>query len=233
MSNIIRNVPASDETRSPKPWDLTHAQWSVYYWLLAHSNWNSAAKEDHYYIYKNSFTQRRIMGDLGIKSAKTITTAFHRLEEVGAVVPSLTSEGAYEIKTISLYAPMDVSIIRFLLGFNRYLDPAILVTTFAIMVRSVQLADTSIVCFTKTEFAALLGIVKTHTEDCGILMAFAILEFAGLIKLDKQVYTNRLGVECIRYKILEVNPKLNVSAYLNADEEADPVSIAKLWNSLH
>ena len=35
-----RNVPAMDANTRPSIWKLTNAQWSVYYWLLAHSKRN-------------------------------------------------------------------------------------------------------------------------------------------------------------------------------------------------
>ena len=51
-----RNVPAHDLTSNKQTWQLTKSQWALYYWLLAHSKWNSFTKEDHYYIYRNSYT---------------------------------------------------------------------------------------------------------------------------------------------------------------------------------
>ena len=40
-----RNVPAMDTKTNPQMWELTNAQWSVYYWLLAHSKRNPNARE--------------------------------------------------------------------------------------------------------------------------------------------------------------------------------------------
>ena len=56
MKEAKRNAPAANYcTTGEKPWPLTPNQWLVYYWLLAHSKWNYGQREDHYFIYDNSY----------------------------------------------------------------------------------------------------------------------------------------------------------------------------------
>ena len=155
-----RNVPAQDATTTPRAWSLTKSQWALYYWLLAHSKWNSFNNESHYYIYKNSFTNTKIMKETGIKSPQTMATAFKKLIEVGAIETSPYHDGAYIINTTHLYVPMSVGVLRYLLAFNAYLDPALLITTFAILARLSILDKNKPVDFTKALLGKLLGLAK-------------------------------------------------------------------------
>ena len=61
MKEAKRNAPAANYcTTGEKPWPLTPNQWLVYYWLLAHSKWNYGQREDHYFIYDNSYKKKTI-----------------------------------------------------------------------------------------------------------------------------------------------------------------------------
>lgn len=155
-----RKVPAQDTTTQPKAWPLTKSQWALYYWLLAHSKWNSFANEQHYYIYRNSYTNVQIMKSTGIKSPQTIATAYKKLLEVGAIEESPFHEDAYLIHTTHLYVPMSVSVLRFLLAFNQYIDPSLAITTFAILARLSLVGKGKPIDFTKTTLSKLLGLAK-------------------------------------------------------------------------
>lgn len=225
-----RNVTARDYKMKPAPWNLTSAQWSVYYWLLAHSYWNSFEKESHYYIYKNSYKQVRIMEDTGIKSRATMSTAFKRLEEVGAIAPSPQHEDAYEIYTTSIFVPMDISILKCLLGFYKWLDPSLLITTFAILSRLARFIDEQEISLTKAELGALLGLARQNVDGQGIVLILSVLEHLGLITLKRSNYTNKLGQECIKYTLLAARPNADLSCYLTNDDAPDAARIQELWN---
>lgn len=228
-----RNVPAQDTTTSPKPWPLSKAQWALYYWLLAHSKWNSFDNEDHYYIYRNSYTNTEIMRSTGIKSPQTISSAYKKLIEVGAIEVSPFHEGAYLIHTTHLYVPMNVSILRYLLAFNAYLDPSLLITLFAILARLSIFERGKPIDFTKTALSKLLGFAKQHVDDSGLVLALAVLEHSGLIALNKVTYTNRLGVECLRYTLVKIDTDGRaIEAFLNDDAEVSDNDIQILWQKI-
>lgn len=58
--------------------DLNDNDWAVFYYLVAYCKWNSFAQEDHYYIYKNSFTKTSIAKTLGI-TAPTVKSCLANL----------------------------------------------------------------------------------------------------------------------------------------------------------
>ena len=229
-----RNVPAQDATTSPKAWTLTKSQWALYYWLLAHSKWNSFNKENHYYIYRSTFKNVQIMKSTGIKSPQTVTAAFKKLLEVGAIENSPFHEGAYIINTTHLYVPMNVAVLRFLLAFNSYIDPALSITTLAILARLSLFERGKPVDFTKTTLAKLLGLAKQHIDDSGLILVLALLEHSGLITLNKVRYTNQLGADCVRYTLVKIDTDGHlVEAMLNDDEdEMSDADIQALWKKI-
>ena len=170
----------------------------------------------------------------GIKSPQTITAAYKKLIAVGAIENSPFYEGAYIIHTTPLYVPMSISVLRFLLAFNQYIDPAISITLFAILARMHRLEHNKPVDFTKTLISKLLGLAKQNIDDAGVILILALLECSGLIGLNKVTYTNGLGVECIRYTLTKIDTEgKQLDAYFNSDdEEVDALRIQQLYNSL-
>lgn len=170
----------------------------------------------------------------GIKSPQTITAAYKKLIAVGAIENSPFHEGAYIIHTTPLYVPMSISVLRFLLAFNQYIDPAISITLFAILARMHRLEHNKPVDFTKTLISKLLGLAKQHIDETGVIIILALLELSGLIGLNKVAYTNGLGVECIRYTLTKIDTEgKQLGAYINSDdEEVDTLKIQKLYNDL-
>lgn len=228
-----RNVPAQDAITTPKAWPLSKSQWALYYWLLAHSKWNSFNNESHYYIYRNTFKNTQIMKSTGIKSPQTISSAFKKLLEVGAIENSPFHEGAYIINTTHLYVPMNVAVLRYLLAFNAYIDPSLLITTFAILARLYIFEKGKPIDFTKTTIAKLLGLAKQNIDDCGLVIILALLEHSGLVSLNKVSYTNQLGVECVRYTLVKIDTDgRKIEALLNNDEEISDEDVRDLWNKI-
>ena len=228
-----RNVPAQDATTTPKAWSLSKAQWALYYWLLAHSKWNSFNNESHYYIYRNSYKNVQIMKSTGIKSQQTIAAAFKKLEEVGAIETSPFHDGAYLIHTTHLYVPMNVTVLRYLLAFNAYLDPSLLITTFAILARLSIFERGKPIDFTKTTLSKLLGLAKQNVDESGIILVLAVLEHSGLVTLNKVAYTNQLGVKCVRYTLVKIDTDgRDIEAYLNDDDEVSDNEIQAMWQKV-
>ena len=173
------------------------------------------------------------MKETGIKSPQTMTAAFKKLIEIGAIETSPFHEGAYIINTTHLYVPMSVGVLRYLLAFNAYLDPALLITTFAILARLSILEKNKPVDFTKALLGRLLGLAKQHIDDSGLLLALAVLEHSELIKLNKVSYTNQLGRECIRYTLVKVDTEGRlVEGLLNDEEEISESEVLNIWQKI-
>lgn len=247
MSNTTynRNVPASDATMTDRlaPWPLTKSQWALYYWLLAHSNWNSFSREDHYYIYRNAFTYPQIMKDTGIKSAQTIVSGLDKLIKVGAIQKDSAYKQAYQLLTPSLYVPMDVTVLKYLLSFNKQIDPSVLITMFAILARWLQSQKKerddrtdkkASISFTATELGRLMGIAKSNVERAELVLALMLLAGSELITLQKEFYNNRLKQRCVRYTITEVHPEGTdfIVAAFGEEEPPDENRIREIWAAI-
>lgn len=224
-----RNVPAMDANTTPPLWDLTNAQWMVYYWLLANSKRNPNPSETHYYIYRNSFTLTQIRKATGIKSDNTIRTAFKKLCEVGAMENSQDNR-AYLLTRPRLYVPMSASIIRALLAFNSHIDAGTTITAFAILCRLVRFSDTPS-SFTKAEFAGLMRCARQNTDEMGVVLILHLLKGLELIDFFTTPYTNRFGRQCIRYTLTAANPASNTLNSIVEEDDA-PTSIESLWATI-
>lgn len=228
-----RNVPATDFTQKQKPWKLTSSQWVVYYWLLAHSNWNSFQKEEHYYIYKNKIVNARIMRDCGIKTQNTIRAALAKLEEVGAIGKSSYAD-AYELYFPIIYVPLDIRIIRVFLAFNKHIDSGQMILLYSIL-RRIFIFDRGVpVDFTASGLCALLGKAKQTVGPTGIILMLALFEHFKLIELVRVPYTNTMGTKCIRYTLTSIKDTIDdsVLAELNFDEEISASWAESVWKRI-
>lgn len=227
-----RNVPAMDAQTNPSIWKLTNAQWSVYYWLLAHSKRNPNSQEKHYFIYRNSFTLKQIRKGTGIKSDATIRAAIKKLQE--PTIKALTEDpivNAYLIQPPRLFVAMNASIILGLLAFNQYIDTGLAITAFAILARLDKFSEgNSRPYFTKTEFAALMGLAKQNVDDAGVVLILHLLKGLGLIEFHMRSYENRLKTTCWQYVLDKAYPlSTTMDNLLEDDEEKDDEHIGKLW----
>ena len=227
-----RSVPAMDANTRPSIWKLTNAQWSVYYWLLAHSKRNPNSQESHYFIYRNSFTLAQIRKGTGIKSDVTVRSALTKLQSdsVRAIVED-EQTGAYLIQPPRLFIAMNASIILGLLAFNQYIDTGLTITAFAILARLHKFSEGKAApYFTKTEFAALMGLAKQNIDNAGIVLILHLLKGLGLIEFHTEPYNNRLGVQCWKYILDNAYPmSTSMDNLLEDDEEKDDEHISKLW----
>lgn len=220
-----RNVPAMDSTTKPQIWNLTTAQWSVYYWLLAHSKRNPSNKEPYYYIYRNSFSLKQIRNQTGVKSDNTIRQSFEVLNEKMIIICD-ESKNVFYIYPPLIYVPMSTSIICALLAFNKYLNPGVTITMLAIFARLSKFPKK--VELTKTEIAALLGKAKQHIDEAGVVLSLYLLKGLELIDFSKRPYKNRMGVECVSYRLEKVNIQKSLENFFVGDN-FDSAKIEEYW----
>ena len=95
---------------------LTSKQFIVYTYLLSISKWDSQTKEEHYYLYFNSFTAKEAAAVCGI-SQPTWRAAIKRLLELN-FIQNKEGEKWYTIPFPKVYAPLNTRLISTLLQFS-------------------------------------------------------------------------------------------------------------------
>lgn len=169
------------------------------------------------------------MKHTGIRSYTTISECFKKLEEQYVIYRAPDGIPAYCINIPRLYVRMDVGIIRVLLAFHKYIDTRLLILAFILLTRLYQ-TQGSEYSFTKTDFGALLGVAHQHVDAAGVLIMFFIFEGLGIAKLTREPYKNRMGVDCIRFRIAEIDLEgKNIVSFLGKDNEPDKHEIMEIW----
>lgn len=95
---------------------LTSKQFIVYTYLLSISKWDSQTKEEHYYVYFNSFTAKEAAAVCGV-SQPTWRAAIKRLLELN-FIQNKEGEKWYTIPFPKVYAPLNTRLISTLLQFS-------------------------------------------------------------------------------------------------------------------
>lgn len=93
---------------------LTTKQYLVYSYLMSISKWDSADKEKHYYVYKNSFKVKDACEQLKI-TQPTWRSSIKKLKETLYIQEY---EKFYIIEIPNTYAPLDIKLISFLIPFG-------------------------------------------------------------------------------------------------------------------
>lgn len=87
------------------------------------SKWNANAREDHYYVYKNSFLVKDAVKIIGI-SQPTWRSAIAKLDELHYI----KDEGSrYRIRIRQPYAPLQIELIKYLVNYGRGLNTMTLI----------------------------------------------------------------------------------------------------------
>lgn len=93
---------------------LTKKQYLVYSYLMSMSKWNAQRREDHYYVYKNTFLIKDACKMLGI-SQPTWRNAIQKLQELFYITEF---DAYYQIEIPNTYAPLDIYLIKYLLQYG-------------------------------------------------------------------------------------------------------------------
>lgn len=132
--------------------NLSDNDWAVFYYLVAYCKWNSFTQEDHYYIYKNSFTKASIAKTLGI-TAPTVKSCLGNLlrEEI------IFDQGeTYTIRIPSIYMTMGQDVMRYLVGLYNKGEGAYYIRGCTSLFAFQKIGDPEN-GFTITSFANMLG----------------------------------------------------------------------------
>lgn len=131
--STTRNFEALEENRKAK---LTAKQYMVYSYLISLSKWNAKDKEDHYYVYKNSFDYNEACEKIGIDT-NTWRNALRKLYEEGYIsykgewftnksgktyYKESPKNEKYIIFIKQPYAPLDIKLIQHLVDLGTELN---------------------------------------------------------------------------------------------------------------
>ena len=210
-----RYVPTSDAHGATREWKFTSNQWKVYYWLLMNSKWNARAKEDHYYIYKNKFTQDDIIKDTHIGSKASIKRAFDALEAQGAIEYNEQTK-AYLLYFPRLYVPISTTILKVFFAFD-WVDMDLLVHLYSTLLLWSQSEN--------PEFSVkfMYGVMDRYysVEDRPkFIMCLSTLWGIGLIDVEKHSKTV-CGKKTIEYLVTEVKKDIDLEEVFGDEGEID------------
>lgn len=109
-----RKIPAarSNEKGFVK---FTDKQLAVYYWLVSKAYYNSQERENHYYLYRNTFSYSQIARELGIGSVNTVKSAIKKLNDNFYI---WVYDDVIKIPHKDYYTYLDSSLLKFFLKWT-------------------------------------------------------------------------------------------------------------------
>lgn len=201
--NYSRKFPAvrSKEKEFIK---LTSKQWSIYYWLVIKSYWNGDKKEDHYYLYRSSFSYSDIKKDLKITDNRTIKAALDKLELYNKIC--ITEDIIY-IPNPDLYTYLSINLTKYLLNLCVAANlSSELIVIYSILKRLKELdkKNNKNTTFTLKLLVKLLGHNENDKKSYTLMkIIISLLVGENLIKISQTVKKNR-GGEYIEYTLWEI-----------------------------
>jgi hypothetical protein len=213
-----RKLPAA-RSKEPGFVKLTPKQWSVYYWLVIKAYWNSIKKEQHYFVYADSFSLADVRRDLGIKDNRTIKSAMEKLELYNKI--NIVGNIIY-IPHPDLYTYLSIDLTNYLLNICAAANiSSELIVAYSILKRLKELDDKngSRTTFTLKLIVKLLGHNETDRAAYELARVFvSLLSGEGLIKVSQTVKKNK-GGEYIEYTLWDIKEKLDKGQLIDFDGE--------------
>ena len=188
---------------------LTKKQFLVYTFLLSISKWDAQTKEEHYYVYKNSFVIKDACAKIGI-SQPTWRAAIKKLKDEFYIQEY---DNWFTIDFPATYAPLNIKLISLLLEFSIVMNNGgNLVGVYATLYRywSYCKNNGSKCCITINQLLKLFEATFTHEAGRYYEVLLGLFYSQGLItmKMNTKKY---LGQDYTEYEILDVNCQLPVS----------------------
>ena len=184
---------------------LTKKQFSVYTYLLSQSMWDAQTKEQHYYVYKNSFTITEAAAKLKI-SRPTWRAAIDKLKKENFISEQ---EKWYEIYFPKDFAPLHRSLISFLLDFSVELNGGNLVGVYATLYKYWYYCQSNDkpCCISINQLLHLFEARHDNVSGRYYEIALAIFESQGLMIIQ---HNNKKfnGGQYTEYEIKSVNTQL-------------------------
>lgn len=185
---------------------LTKKQFLIYTYLMSISKWDSQSKEEHYYVYFNSFTVKEACAKIGI-SQPTWRTAIQKLEKENLIA---TRDKWYKINFPTTYAPLHIHLISFLLEFSAAINNSgNLVGVYATLYRYWKVCKDNNQCCCVSINQLLKLFEVRHDEITGryyeLLMSLFMCQGLMTIKMNNKKYK---GIPYTEYEIQFVNTQL-------------------------
>lgn len=179
------------------------------------SKWNARGKEDHYYIYKNRFTQADIMKDTNIRSKECIRGAFEAFKVQGVIEYNEQSK-AYLLYFPHIYVPISTTILKVFFAFD-WVDMDLLVHLYTILLLWSQSEN--------PEFSIkfMYGVMDRYysVEDRPkFITCLSTLQGIGLIDVEKHFKTV-CGKKTIEYLVTGVRKDIDLEEVFGDEGEID------------
>lgn len=198
---------------------LTSKQWSVYYWLTIKAYWNSDKKEQHYFVYMDSFSLAEIRKDLNIKDNRTIKSAMEKLELYNKI--NIVNNIIY-IPHPDLYTYLSIDLTSYLLNLCSAANiSSELIVAYSILKRLKELDSKNgrPTTFTLKLIVKLLGHNDKDQKAYELARIFvSLLSGEGLIKIGQTIKQNK-GGEYIEYTLWDIQEKINKSQLIDFNGE--------------
>lgn len=210
---------------------LTAKQYLVYSFLMSISKWDAQARENHYYVYKNSFLVKDACKIINI-SQPTWRSAIQKLIENFYIIDC---GSYYKIRIPNSYAPLEISLIRYLLSFGSQIrGGGIIVSLYSVLYKYwyyCRMNDED--CEVNINQLRKLFSDQRHEKEIEPLkLMLALFETSGLIDIKRQIRKFK-GKEYIAYQIKNVSLKLPSNIVLEDQGPEDVEQIIKaLWTSI-
>ncbi len=191
------------------------------------SKWDAQDKEQHYYVYKNSFVIKEACKLINI-TQPTWRTAIAKLKTEGYIQEY---ERYYIIEIPNTYAPLDINLIKFLLPFGGAIkNGGNIISVYSVIYRYWKYSeDNGQVC--EITINQLKKLFQARRED-SITFAYKLMinlfEFYGLIKIQR-IGRQFSGQPYTGYVIQYVNLKLPNQVDL---DESGPDNIEDILKAL-
>lgn len=163
---------------------LTTKQYLVYSYLMSISKWDALDKEQHYYVYKNSFLIKDACTLIGI-SQPTWRTAIKKLKEEFYIQEF---DKYFIIEIPNTYAPLNIDLIKFLLPFGAAIENGgNIISLYSIIYRYWQYStNNEKVCeITINQLRKLFNTKHDKTVLTSYRIMLNLFEYYGLIKVNK------------------------------------------------
>lgn len=203
-----RKIPAA-RSKEPGFVKLTQKQWSVYYWLVVKSYWNSNKKEQHYFLYSSDFSYSEIKKELGIKDNRTIKSAMEKLELYNKI--NIVGDIIY-IPHPDLYTYLSINLIKYLLTLCSIINiSSELIVVYSILkrLRELDKKHDKQTTFNLKLILKLLGHNENDKKAYILIKIFiSILVGEGLIKVSETIKNNK-GGNYVEYTLWEIKENID------------------------
>lgn len=216
--NYSRKFPAA-RSKEKEFVKLTSKQWSIYYWLVIKSYWNGDKKEDHYYLYRSSFSYSDIKKDLKITDNRTIKAALNKLELYNKIC--ITEDIIY-IPNPDLYTYLSINLTKYLLNLCVVANlSSELIVIYSILKRLKELdrKNNKNTTFTLKLLVKLLGHNENDKKSYALMkIIISLLVGENLIEISQTVKKNR-GGEYIEYTLWGIREDIDKTHIIDFNGE--------------